>query len=701
MAKSEEAFICFDLGSDTLKVSYAHKASSSDEAVFGKIENFDTPINAFPAIAVFNKESTGEGQWLFGDEAYCQSEFSYIVKIKEMLELVNEGKESKNYQYYSGKTKFPLFIFPAPRKRLSDYEKVVSNEFRSFDGKITPRQLVLDFFAFIKRNIEKFLGEYLPSCGLVHYNVVLPNIVNANYRDELDSILSAVFGKCYEPNKKANSAKSVAKYLEYDGQVASGDRFLLFEMGENAVSVVKGKILGNGMCIEGVEGHEEPIELGGYDVDKCVNDNISKAVSDRETLGQDGGDSSTPESMTSGKLFSFMKDIKLSKSILSSKRFSDSYVPISMDNDLVVCQSISKKQLRNWIGITDDLDIVSGSLAEKLIEGYIGKELSKAMNSDVTKIILIGGLASTLNFVEAVNKYIGQKFPTVQIANPYFVSSTRNDSRILPEEAVLYASSVSGALFNCLAWKIDTVFSLSYGTNLQFSLREGQYDSEVISHSDIVYFELFEKNKPVTSGKLEPDGIHYRHKTEKMEDLGIHIWMKADAPIYFFSAQNSPKELLEKCLGFRRGGKPYRSDESFLKKNFYNESGNPSNLNRWVKIGKDVGGRDNECVAMNPWATEVGFTSLLGQKTENGKIVATPGKVRIRDKRTKKRIVFNNYHYFYFSFELVTTEQGKVDIEFSVYKVTDRPGGSPLMNIEGIKVKDIELYTDNSFVMKG
>ena len=100
-----ELYICLDLGSDTLKISFAYEEGNRE--ICGKLMLPDL-VNqvAFPAVAFYDSDSK---TWKFAEEleAGQDSNFSTVVKIKSLLSLIAQNKsktiERSNYAFYKEK----------------------------------------------------------------------------------------------------------------------------------------------------------------------------------------------------------------------------------------------------------------------------------------------------------------------------------------------------------------------------------------------------------------------------------------------------------------------------------------------------------------------------------------------------------------------------------------------------------------------
>ena len=166
---STEFYICLDLGSDTLKISYAYENNEQD--VCGKLM-LPELVNqvALPAVAFYDSNNQS---WKFAEEIEAGQElnFSTVVKIKSLLALVasNQNKEieRKNQAYYREKFYFPQFSFPVRRKRENNFQYLVDQKL-VFEAKgTTPMELCEGFFLHVKDFVSDSLQHLAIGAKLV------------------------------------------------------------------------------------------------------------------------------------------------------------------------------------------------------------------------------------------------------------------------------------------------------------------------------------------------------------------------------------------------------------------------------------------------------------------------------------------------------------------------------------------------------
>ncbi|MDE7209251.1 MAG: hypothetical protein K2O31_05145, partial [Clostridia bacterium] len=282
--------VAIDLGSDTVKVAYAFETKKSVE--YGKLAPCDiTGSVIVPAIAYFDEESS---TWLFGEDVYKNVDKSFVtvVKIKSLLSLLLRRRDKKvtasNRKYYYEEKAFPKFYFPN-RKKLAEDFALAKDLDMTFDGDRTPQKVCEEFFKYlidktvlpaIKR-LQEQKGIYFQD---VHYSLVYPTKAGKEYVEELEYLVSRA---CNSKMKKVlSSTKALGLFAFHREVLDKGESVVIFDMGEEDISVAKFTLNTSGsIIIDGVDGHNEPMEIGGNDFDYALRDCVEGAISGRETVG--------------------------------------------------------------------------------------------------------------------------------------------------------------------------------------------------------------------------------------------------------------------------------------------------------------------------------------------------------------------------------------------------------------------------------
>ena len=291
--------IGIDLGSDSLKIAFAYQGSATVSKrknasfEYGKFESENDSIRvAMPALAYYDDEKS---VWIYGDDVEKKSATSFVkvVKLKSLLSLLIPKSQSdvtlSNKELYEKGHHFPKFFFPARRGMDENFQDAI-DEGRTFEvANYTPKKVLEEFFKtfvlnVVKQNVKKLseLHKVDVSMNDIRTTVVFPPMVGDVYVNELCRLVKGAFGK--EPYKALSSVKALALYAFRRHMIDEGEEALIFDMGEENISVAKAFMNGKQVLIEGAEGHNEPLAIGGVDVDDAIASYVETSISRRITL---------------------------------------------------------------------------------------------------------------------------------------------------------------------------------------------------------------------------------------------------------------------------------------------------------------------------------------------------------------------------------------------------------------------------------
>ena len=461
--------IGLDLGSDTLKAAYAYEGT--DGISYGKLmkEGVMTEV-ALPAIAYYDE---GTGAWLYGDQVDRAGSRSFVnvVKIKSLLSLLLPRKDgavqAKNRDFYSKEKKFPKFYFPVRRKMLEDFGKMVEEDM-TFEANCTPRQVCENFFAYARAMIFERVSrlsaqKHVEFYKFVRVALVHPSRTGRAYTAELSRLVKTAFGA--EPAKVLSSTKALSMYAYRRGMLAKGESMLVFDMGEEDISVMKATLLKNGrLVVDGADGHNAPCDIGGNDIDDAVAAHIEGCILRRETVGTPsyGAEGHICERGLHSKQYLFLKDIKKAKMLLSVPLREGSVfaggVPVAVSRDLYIQRRLTRGEFRACVGVAEN-----GGVARRIAD-YILEELARPVNEGVTKVFLSGGVIETYALQEYIEREVKKHFPAAAF---YTFDDFRDDEdgfTIRSFEDSTYAPAVGGAIVSLMDYDLQTVIALSYAT---------------------------------------------------------------------------------------------------------------------------------------------------------------------------------------------------------------------------------------------
>lgn len=460
--------IGLDLGSDTLKVAYAYDNAGSIS--YGKLmkEGMMTEV-ALPAIACYDE---AEKKWFFGDEVDKMkgNSFVNVVKIKSLVSLLLPSADTAvrdaNRNYYFKGHDFPKFYFPVRRKMLSDFRAMVAGDM-TFTADETPQEVCGRFFAYAAGMVNERIVCLSARPG-VKFNkklkiaLVHPSRSGKVYVGELERLVKQAFGET--PAKVLSSTKALSMYAYQRGMIEKGESLLVFDMGEEDISVVKASLLKDGLVVDGADGHNEPCDIGGNDIDDALAAYIEGGISRRETVGTPsfGADGHISERGLHSKQYLFLKDIKKAKMILSVPLKKGSVfekgVPVAVSRDLYIQRKITREEFSGCIGVTGNAGVA------RRIADYIIREVKRPVNEGVKKIFLSGGLVETYAIFEYIEREVKKEVPSVAF---YTFDDWKNDAdgfTIRSFEDSTYAPAVGGAIVALKNYELKTVIALSYAT---------------------------------------------------------------------------------------------------------------------------------------------------------------------------------------------------------------------------------------------
>lgn len=459
--------IAIDLGSDTVKVAYAYRDGND---YTGKLVDDPQGMTAIPSVAFYDPD---EKKWLFGAELDFVGEkpFLTVVKICDLLRLLqtadNAAVHKSNVDYYRKKNRFPKFYFPL-REVLTDNMAHTENRGQTFDADTTPERVCERFFDYIHGVVRNRVNELFgDDKTTIKPCLVYPPFSESEYTAELKRLVRRAFGT--EPNVVMSMAKALCAYAKCSGRLGQNDKTIIFNIGEERISLVKVTFANGGVSVDGADGHNAPMNIGGKDIDDAVAHYIERQIAGRETMGRpsSGEVGHFAESALNTKQFLFVKNIKTAKIVLGmpiyeSKAFADG-VPVSAAHDLVVQRRITREQFCECLGIPGD-----GGIARRFAD-YMITELRRPINSDVRRVFITGGPVETYGLVPYIRKKLGEldkDVYTFEKDDADYVGMQNDGYNILGHEDALYAPALGCAMASLSGITIDMVLALTYGVRI-------------------------------------------------------------------------------------------------------------------------------------------------------------------------------------------------------------------------------------------
>ncbi|MDE5755818.1 MAG: hypothetical protein K2I23_01860 [Clostridia bacterium] len=467
---ADDLEVAIDLGSDTVKVAYAFGSKKNVE--YGKLAPCEiTGSVIVPAIAYFDEDAS---TWLFGEEVYKNADkpFVTVVKIKSLLSLLlkrcDKRVTASNRRYYYDKNQFPKFYFPN-RKKLAEDFAMAEDLDMTFEADTTPQKVCEGFFKYlINKTVLPAILRLQEEKGIyfqdIHYSVVYPTKAGKEYVEELERLVSIASES--KIKKILSSTKALGLFAYHRKVLKRDEPILIFDMGEEDISVAKFTLGASGsIIIDGVDGHNEPMEIGGNDFDYALRDYVEGVISGRETVGAPpaGEDGYIAEKGLHSTQFLMLNEIKKTKTALSVdddiyELAFESGVPMSIHRDVLVQLSVTRDQFLDCVGISGDEGVA------KKISQYIVGELKRTLNADVKKIMLSGGVTETYGLIDYIVKQLRIAKLPVEVVTFDDYQSDDDTFTILSNEDSTYAPAVGGAIVALMGYELKTAVALSYGT---------------------------------------------------------------------------------------------------------------------------------------------------------------------------------------------------------------------------------------------
>lgn len=532
--------ICFDLGSDTLKVVYAYKDSAKNVHC-GKLNSKAINQSAIPAAAFYDED---DKKWIFGNEIDDSSNESFItvVKIKFLFSLLQQlGKDKKeiekeNSNFYFKGNDFPKFYFPN-RNDLEDKNNFSERKEKNMTFEVegyTPQMVCEEYFRYVKSIIDQKVEYIISSKELkvtgIDYSLVYPSKVGDPFVDEYSRIIGKVFGK---PKTVISSIKAVSMYAYHKKYFTADEPILFFDMGEGDISVAKAKVFTNaefsGVVIDAADGHLLPKEIGGDDIDSAIVSYLENTIHKRETIGSPsyGDEGHIVEKGLHSKQYLLMKNVKKAKMILSKethkRNLFENGVPITIARDVIVQRILTKEELKECIGVTSN-----SGIAKEIVD-YIIEELKLSVNHDVKKVIISGGLIETYGLFEYIEEQI-HKTQGLKDIQVFTIETKAEDDGLFPIrsfEDSTFAACLGGVMVNLMNYQLKMCLVLSYGSFLivratgsrflnifaeKGKIIEGDGDFFSVSYSSDSNGEYIIENEEFYSIDITSDQIYRRYK---------------------------------------------------------------------------------------------------------------------------------------------------------------------------------------------
>ncbi len=540
---AKEINVCLDLGNDTLKIAFAYDTPTGE--VHGKLMLPDM-VNqvALPAAACYDEDAR---EWRFAEELdrVDNSHFSTVVKIKSLLSLVtkhdNETVEERNREYYRKGHYFPKFCFPVRQRMRDDFQYLVDQKLVFEVPGSTPRSMCEEFFRHVRETVQTCIADLSEKTGiqfskLRRLTLVHPPKQGEEYTEELSRLVREAFD--INIVKVLTSTQALGLLSFHQGLVKSGERVLVFDMGDETVSVTKawpnavgsnvtGKKAGRvGILVDSVEAHSQPLDVGGSDIDEDIASYLEACIYERETVGSPaaGQTGHIYENGLCAQQYLLMKDIKKAKMVmpLTGKGIFRDGVPISIHRETLVQRVLGPIEFFACAGMDRNAGVANRILS------YVLSEMSRPVNRDVSKVLFAGGTIESYGLLYFLTEHLRGYYPYTQVLT-YETDRDDNDRfAIQGIESSTYAAALGGAIVAMRNYSVDAVLSYSYGTWLYHG-NQNKHLTLFANRGDLL---LHDKNRFAREAAMDIDRVEQEFlagdelfsTTISMEEIKQHAY---------------------------------------------------------------------------------------------------------------------------------------------------------------------------------
>ncbi|MBQ7761596.1 MAG: hypothetical protein IJ400_06030 [Clostridia bacterium] len=471
--------IAIDLGTESVKIVGAYKDEKGKVKRCLLTDENGSQNQPFSSLALYL--GPPHYKWLFGQDINKNNDYANIVRVKEMLYLLSsEAEDDRNY--YENNNKFPIFIFPPnpSQPSIKNGMKPLVEENYTFDANTTPKKMVHEFFKVlfercIKKQSAKILEENPHLSGIKYISVYPdPKTIKKEYIKELEGLIAYGAGigqgSSLVTSISAPQAVAVGAYTENMIEATDfsndNDKTLIFDIGEKDISVakvdVKKSVTGKkgeiSICVEGADGHEQALTIGGADIDSVIGEYITN-----ETKRQD---SDEDKNTVTQDYMSYRQQYRLQRFVKSAKKhllhFEYAYVTVEKDVNYNI--KLTKDEFEKIIFKREE------SVGKKIID-YIITELKRQGNENVRTILLVGGGAASYHLCD----YVDEACKANDISN-VSVSAIDNSKNDISE----YFSAIGAAMLEPSGLALKVVSAYAYGS---YRYQESRYPAMLTANT--------------------------------------------------------------------------------------------------------------------------------------------------------------------------------------------------------------------------
>jgi hypothetical protein len=450
--------VAIDLGTESVKIVCAYKTKE------GKVERHflaDTDgfsDQPFSSLALF--AGPPQNKWVFGQDINKKDDYANIVRVKEMLYLLTSDNNGDR-EYYEDENHFPIFIFPPKPDQPSIKDGIVKlvNDGYTFTTNTSPKDMVREFFKAlfercINKQVEKILKSNPHLAGVKYISVYPdPKTIKKRYIKELEEMIAygaGITDLSLVSSISAPQAVAIGAYTEKKIKATDyandDNKTLIFDIGEKDISVAKvdvkssasGKKGEISICVEGTDGHEQALAIGGADIDNAIGEFIKGKTTNA------GSNSIAQDYMSYRQQYHLLRFVKSAKKHLI--RFDYAYVTV--EKDVNYNEKITREDFENIVFKNED------SVGGKIID-YVITELKREGNENVKTVLLVGGGAASYHLCD----YLEQRCKSESLDN-ISVSAIDNSQSDISE----YFSAIGAAMLEPSGLELKVVSAYAYGS---------------------------------------------------------------------------------------------------------------------------------------------------------------------------------------------------------------------------------------------
>ena len=433
--------VSIDIGSDTTKAAYSY-ANDKGEYVHGLLFKKGKGI---PSMAYYDTEKC---TWVFGKKeilSHAQASFRYLVKVKDLLDLFFT-RDASGKGFYDKKF-FKNFYYPP--KESESYADAVENG-RCFEANTTAREVCALFVKYCVEKVEEEIKEIFGSVD-IRYVVVYPANAPKEYIAELVEFVS----KAAKMDKDVwiiSAPRAVGLSAKEFGVVTKPTTALLFNIGEEDISVVKIRFDKSNICVFSADGHSSPAKVGGKDFDLALASHLFERSDKIDSFGGNGEGGEAEKGV-------FFDQFRMQEGIKAGKKnFSDGEAYARLGGFVF---SIYREMITSIKLVQEDFTECCQPIFKKVWE-YVDNELKTGDNDDVDELIFSGGAADTFGLDKYIAAKLSDNFPEIKFLDfsPENESQGYDDILCEAKDTV----PIGAALYGAGKYEFKLLTTFAYGT---------------------------------------------------------------------------------------------------------------------------------------------------------------------------------------------------------------------------------------------